>query len=308
MNPGSITTSTFQLRDVSNTLVPANVTYNSETNVATLSPQSALQYGMTYTATVKGGSGGCGRLRRKHARLGRQLVVHDRGVAAGDPRRPLDGANRFGVYLGEILRNEGVNAFTTIDVALISPALLSNFDVVVLGETPLTVGQVTMLSNWVNAGGNLIAMRPDGQLAGLLGLTSAGTTLANAYLKVDTTAPPGTGITGETIQFHGTADRYTLNGATPWPRSTRARRRRLRTRPSPCARSAEAAARQRPSPTTSPARSSTRGRGTRRGREGARRRPGIRPGDMFFGQRLDRHEQDRDPAGRRAAAACSSTC
>ena len=45
-----------------------------------------------------------------------------------------------------------------------------------------------MLSDWVNAGGNLIAMRPDGQLAGLLGLTAAGATLANAYLKVDTTA------------------------------------------------------------------------------------------------------------------------
>ena len=28
-----------------------------------------------------------------------------------------------------------------------------------------------MLTNWVNAGGNLIAMRPDKQLAGLLGLT-----------------------------------------------------------------------------------------------------------------------------------------
>ena len=70
-----------------------------------------------------------------------------------------------------------------------------------------------MLSNWVNAGGNLIAMRPDGQLAGLLGLTSAGGTLGNAYLDVDTSAPPGTGITGETIQFHGSADRYTLNGA-----------------------------------------------------------------------------------------------
>ena len=30
-----------------------------------------------------------------------------------------------------------------------------------------------MLTSWVNAGGNLIAMRPDKQLAGLLGLTDA---------------------------------------------------------------------------------------------------------------------------------------
>ena len=66
----------------------------------------------------------------------------------------------------------------------------------------------------MNGGGNLIAMRPDKQLAGLLGLTDAGTTLANAYLQVDTASAPGAGIVGSTIQFHGTADRYTLNGAT----------------------------------------------------------------------------------------------
>ena len=122
--------------------------------------------------------------------------------------------NPFGSYLGEILRNEGLNAFTTIDVAFVSPALLSQFDVVLLGDTPLNAAQVTTLTGWVNGGGNLIAMRPDKQLAGLLGLTDAGTTLANAYLQVDTGAAPGTGIVGSTIQFHGTADRYTLNGAT----------------------------------------------------------------------------------------------
>ncbi len=71
-----------------------------------------------------------------------------------------------------------------------------------------------MLSDWVNAGGNLIAMRPDKQLAGLLGLTDAAATLANAYLEVDTSTAPGAGIVGETIQFHGSADRYTLSGAT----------------------------------------------------------------------------------------------
>ena len=31
-----------------------------------------------------------------------------------------------------------------------------------------------MFTTWVNGGGNLIAMRPDKQLAGLLGLTDAG--------------------------------------------------------------------------------------------------------------------------------------
>ena len=41
-----------------------------------------------------------------------------------------------------------------------------------------------MFSDWVTAGGNLIAMRPDKKLASLLGLTDAGTTLGDAYLLV----------------------------------------------------------------------------------------------------------------------------
>ena len=64
--------------------------------------------------------------------------------------------------------------------------MLAQFDVVVLGDTALNAGAGDDADDWVNGGGNLIAMRPDKQLAGLLGLTDAGTTLANAYLQVDT--------------------------------------------------------------------------------------------------------------------------
>ena len=69
----------------------------------------------------------------------------------------------------------------------------------------------------MTGGGNLIAMRPDKQLAGLLGLADAGGTLANAYLLVNTASTPGAGIVGQTLQYHGTSDRYTLNGATAIP-------------------------------------------------------------------------------------------
>jgi hypothetical protein len=99
-------------------------------------------------------------------------------------------------------------------VSLLSPAVLSGFDVVLLGQTTLTGAQVSTLTAWVNGGGNLVAMRPDKQLAGLLGLTDANATLGEAYMRVDATAPPGTGITSVTMQYHGTADRYTLSGAT----------------------------------------------------------------------------------------------
>ncbi len=122
-------------------------------------------------------------------------------------------ANPFTAYYSEILLAEGLNSFALGDISAVSEAVLAKYDVVVLGEMALTQPQVTALSNWVNQGGNLIAMRPDKSLAGLLGLTDVASTLAEGYLLVDTGAGPGVGIVGETMQFHGTADRYTLAGA-----------------------------------------------------------------------------------------------
>ena len=83
----------------------------------------------------------------------------------------------------------------------------------ILGAVPVTDAEVAVLQNWVAGGGNLIAMRPDKKLAPLLGLSDAGGTLANGYMKVDPGSASGAGIDPQTLQFHGTADRYTLNGA-----------------------------------------------------------------------------------------------
>jgi len=121
-------------------------------------------------------------------------------------------ANRFTQYYGEILHAEGLNEFAMADLSVITPAILSERDVVILGQMPLTDTQVTMLSDWVNAGGNLIAMRPDKKLAGLLGLTDAAATLGDGYLLVSPSGP-GLGIVNQTIQFHDFADRYTLGDA-----------------------------------------------------------------------------------------------
>jgi len=123
-------------------------------------------------------------------------------------------ANPMTHYYTEILRAEGLNAFAVADITDVDAGLLAAYDIAILAEMSLTADQVTLLSGWVQGGGNLIAMRPDKQLAGLLGLSNSGTTLSDAYLQMDTSRTPGSGLTGETIQFHDTADRYTLNGAT----------------------------------------------------------------------------------------------
>jgi hypothetical protein len=125
----------------------------------------------------------------------------------------VNDANQFGRYYAEMLRAEGLNEFAVADVGALNAGTLSTYQVVLLAETALSDGQASALVGWVNGGGNLIAMRPDAKLASLLGVVNTGTTLPDAYLKVDVSKPPGTGIVGETIQYHGTADRYALNGA-----------------------------------------------------------------------------------------------
>ena len=125
-----------------------------------------------------------------------------------------DAPASFGTYYAEILRTEGLNAFAVATIATVSAATLAAYDVVILAKMPpLAADKVTALTDWVTAGGNLIAMAPDPQLAGLLGITPAGSTLSNGYLLVNTSAAPGNGIVGQTIQFHGAADLYTLSGA-----------------------------------------------------------------------------------------------
>jgi hypothetical protein len=66
----------------------------------------------------------------------------------------------------------------------------------------------------VQGGGSLIAMRPDPQLAAVFGLQKASGTTSEGYLLVNASNPISSGITNQTLQFHGTADNYTLNGGT----------------------------------------------------------------------------------------------
>ncbi len=120
----------------------------------------------------------------------------------------------YGSYYAEILRAEGFNAFSVAGIGDVTASSLAAYDLVILAQMPLSAGQVTMLSDWVTVGGQLIAMRPDAQLAGLLGLTATGQTLPSGYLAVNTAAAPGKGIVAQTMQFHGAAARFNLNGAT----------------------------------------------------------------------------------------------
>jgi Concanavalin A-like lectin/glucanases superfamily/Bacterial Ig-like domain/Bacterial Ig domain len=214
MSPASVDTSSVRLTTSGGTAVPATVVYDANTSTASLTAAAALAYGATYTVTVKGGASGV-------TSAGGDAMASDRvwsfTVVPQPPILLITQASRpFSSYAGEMLKTEGLSQYTPLDLSLVTPAILSGFDTVVLGDAALSTSDVTNLTNYVNAGGNLIAMRPDKKLASLLGIIDlAGITMSNDYMKVDTSAgTPGAGITSSTMQYHGTADRYLLNGAT----------------------------------------------------------------------------------------------
>jgi Domain of unknown function (DUF4082)/Bacterial Ig-like domain/Purple acid Phosphatase, N-terminal domain len=202
--------------------VGGSVGYNATSRTGTFSPSSVLANSTTYSVSLSG--------TKDTATTPNTMapVSWSFATAAPPPPPPTQGpggpvlvvansastTSQFSLFTAEILRAEGLNEFATADLGGVTPTTLASYDVVVLGATPLTASQVSMFTTWVNGGGRLIAFRPDKQLAGLLGLTATTSTLANSYLKVNTAAAPGAGITDQTIQFHGTADQYALNGAT----------------------------------------------------------------------------------------------
>ena len=224
LSASSVNTTTFTLQPLTGSAVAAAVAYNDLTRTVTLNPSSPLAYSTTYRATLQGGASGS-RITDTAGNAMAADYTWTFTTAAAPPPPPDQGpggpilvvagsTNPFGRYLAEILRTEGMNAFGVADLSTVTSTVLANYDVVLLGEAVLTNAQVTMLTNWVNGGGNLIAMRPDKKLASLLGLVVSSNTLSNGYLLIDRTTPAGAGLVGETIQFHGTADRYTLGGAT----------------------------------------------------------------------------------------------
>ncbi len=223
MDPTTINSSTFFLLDPSSAVVPVTVTYNTDTNTATLTPSSPLLNATTYSAVLKGGSTDPRVKDLAENALASNFQwtfttgVSSSGLPTSGPGGPIlvvsSSSNPFSQYYAEILRAEGLNEFAVQDISQVSGTTLASYDVVLLGDMSLTSDQVTIFTNWVSGGGNLIAMHPDKQLAGLLGLSDASAILPNAYLLMNTTAGPGAGLVGQTIQFHGNADLYALNGA-----------------------------------------------------------------------------------------------
>ena len=122
--------------------------------------------------------------------------------------------NNFGHYTGEILKAEGFNEFQIKSVkdAAVTLKFLKKFDVVILTEVLLSLAEKEMFERYVYNGGNLIAFKPDKKLSDVFGIVYTGDTIAEGYIAITVDDEIGKGITSESLQFHGEADRYDLKG------------------------------------------------------------------------------------------------
>jgi hypothetical protein len=220
LNSSTVTNTTVRLFDSNNVQISGTASYEASSHSAVFTPDNPLTYSQQYTARLDAAiedvdGAQLGSEYTWSFTVGKQLATDINQGPGGPVLVVTSTANKYSPYYAEILRTEGINYFETKDISTVSATTLDSYDAVVLAEMTLTQGQVDMFTEWVTSdGGNLVAMRPDKKFAGLLGLTDAGTTRTNQYLRVTTTAAPGTGIVGESIQFKGTADNYVSSGAT----------------------------------------------------------------------------------------------
>lgn len=138
---------------------------------------------------------------------------------ASVPNQPIllvqndSGENPFGSYLGEILRAEGINSFSVVKLSELDFDSLREYDVVVFTDGPLSQAQVDGVSSYVFKGGRLVVMNPDPALLPMLGLKDQREISKQAYIVTEHSHPLASGIATVSLQYHGSARNYLLDGA-----------------------------------------------------------------------------------------------
>lgn len=192
--------------------------YNEATHEIVFVPAEPLAYGGQYTFRVAAdvtdlNNIALGQTHETTFTIGSEHAADIADGLGGPVLVVTDQDDLYGKYYAEILKTEGVTYFDVKDKSELSETILESYKLVLIAEMELTQEQGDMLAEWVENGGNLVAMRPDKKLADLMGLVDGASTRTNQYIKIDTSDTPGIGLTSETMQFKGTADNYLLSDA-----------------------------------------------------------------------------------------------
>ncbi|MBN9381895.1 MAG: hypothetical protein J0H74_14085 [Chitinophagaceae bacterium] len=121
----------------------------------------------------------------------------------------------YGNFTGELLKTEGLHAYR---IEPLTKAMtldhLQKFNVVVMTAGDMSGEQRQLLSAYVREGGNLIAFRPDKGLSRVFGIRDQADSIGESYVRIDSSGGIAKGITSQTLQFHGMADKYLTVTAT----------------------------------------------------------------------------------------------
>lgn len=118
--------------------------------------------------------------------------------------------NKFGIFLTEILRAEGVNCFHMAALSSLSADAIGAYDVILLAETPLTTSQIELFEGYVFNGGGLVSLKPAAGFESMFGWERSAGSLSDEYLLYDSAQPVNGGSNPMSLQYHGTADLYEL--------------------------------------------------------------------------------------------------
>ncbi|MGG6382426.1 Ig-like domain-containing protein, partial [Paenarthrobacter sp. NEAU-H11] len=216
MDASTVTSSTFTLQ-TGTTTVPATVTYSSTDRVATLNPGADLAAGTTYTATIKGGSGGVKDVAGNALAQDKTWTFTTAAAGGGDTTAPtVTGTSPAAGATGVAVT---ANATGTFSEAMDASTVTSSTFTLQTGTTtvPATVtysstDRVATLNPGADlAAGTTYTATIKGGSGGVKDV--AGNALAQDKTWTFTTAAAGGG-TSETVTLTATADSYVTSGAT----------------------------------------------------------------------------------------------
>jgi O-glycosyl hydrolase len=138
-------------------------------------------------------------------------------IAEESDRAPilvLTSQENFGDYTTEILKAEGVNAFTTSRLnKTYTLQELQKRKIVIVSSQKVSNEQAAIFTSYIKAGGNLISTMPVKQLQNVFGVSELTESESYHYITVNNKSSIGKGITTRPMRLHAKSSTYKLNGA-----------------------------------------------------------------------------------------------